>query len=183
MGPHPEMRQHRCSSSAAGRLARFAALAALTGGCAVFGGGSGDEPRDGSPTERQAPPPEPVVVETEPAPSSIEARLRAGDYQGVLAAYAADSTLHADEDATYIAGIAAAMSGHEGYDPRRAATLFQRLLRQHPDTPRRPEIELYLDLLGRERDLRSLVGRLDRELKQLKAIDLGQAPGEGDAEP
>jgi hypothetical protein len=169
--------------SAPARFALLVAAATLASGCAVFGGGAGDEPRDGSPAERQAPPPEPVAAEADPAPSEIEARLRAGDYDGVLAAYAADSTLHTDEDATYAAGIAAAMSGHDGYDPRRAAELFQRLLVEHPDTPRRSEVELYLDMLGRERDLRSLVGRLDRELKQLKAIDLGQAPGEGEAKP
>ena len=109
----------------------------------------------------------------------MEARMRAGDYEGVLAAYAADSTLHTNEDATYRAGVAAAMSGHPGHDPSRAAALFERLLREHPDTSRRLEIELYLDLLAREQDLRATVGRLDRELKQLKAIDLGKAPEDG----
>lgn len=183
MGPHPENRQHRCRHSPLARLALLVAVTTLASGCAVFGGGSGDEPRDSSPAERQPPPPEPVAVETEPVPSEIETYLRTGDYDGVLAAYAADSTLHRNEDATYAAGIAAAMSGHDGYDPRRATALFQRLLGEHPNTPRRPAIELYLDMLGRERDLRSLVGRLDRELKQLKAIDLGQAPGEDEAKP
>jgi len=109
----------------------------------------------------------------------MEERLRAGDYETVLAMYAADSTLHTNEDATYRAGVAAAMSGHAGHDPRRAATLFERLLREHPNTSRRLELELYLDLLGQNRDLRSTIGRLDRELKQLKAIDLGQAPEDG----
>jgi len=111
---------------------------------------------------------------------SMEERLRAGDYETVLATYAADSTLHTNEDATYRAGVAAAMSGHPGHDPRRAATLFERLLREHPNTSRRLEIELYLDLLNQNRDLRSTIGRLDRELKQLKAIDLGQAPKDGE---
>lgn len=110
----------------------------------------------------------------------MEERLRAGDYETVLAMYAADSTLYTNEDATYRAGVAAAMSGHPGHDPRRAANLFERLLREHPNTSRRLELELYLDLLGQNRDLRSTIGRLDRELKQLKAIDLGQAPENGE---
>jgi len=166
------------------RSRRVVALAAVTmaAGCAVFGGGSGDESRDPSPATEVVRPRMPPPDEADPklAAGSIEERMLAGDYEGVLAAYAADSTLHANADAIYAAGVAAAMSGHPGYDPRRAATLFERLLREHPTTPRRLEVDLYLDLLARNRDLRATIGRLDRELKQLKAIDLGQAPEDGE---
>ena len=173
MGPNPCLSKRR-------RSRRAVALAAATvaGGCAVFGGRSGEEPVAASlPTEEVRPRmPPPEEADSTPLPGSMEERMRAGDYEGVLAAYAADSTLHSNEDATYRAGVAAAMSGHPGHDPRRAATLFERLLREHPDTSRRLEVELYLDLLARSRDLRATIGRLDRELKQLKAIDLGRTP-------
>lgn len=159
-------------------LAVALAAATVAGGCAVFGGGSGEEPAAASPATEAVGPrmPPPEEADSTPVPGSMEERMHAGDYEGVLAAYAADSTLHTNEDAMYRAGVAAAMSGHPGHDPRRAATLFDRLLRDHPDTARRLEVELYLDLLARSRDLRATIGRLDRELKQLKAIDLGQAP-------
>jgi len=177
MGRNPDMSRirHLCHAAA------FVAVVAVAGGCAVFGGGGGDEPGDPGPAVQavQVPEPEPADTTIEPRLGSMEERLRAGDYGTVLATYAADSTLHTNEDATYRAGVAAAMSGHPGHDPRRASNLFERLLREHPNTSRRLEIELYLDLLSQNRDLRSTIGRLDRELKQLKAIDLGQAPEDG----
>lgn len=178
MGRDPYMSKRRLAD----RAVALAAAATMAGGCAVFGGGSGDEPGDVSPATEAVRPRTPVPDETDPKPAagSIEERMLAGDYEGVLAAYAADSTLHTRADATYAAGVAAAMSGHSGHDPRRAATLFERLLREHPNTPRRLEVNLYLDLLARNRDLRATIGRLDRELKQLKAIDLGQAPENGE---
>lgn len=113
---------------------------------------------------------------TRPPKGSMEERLLAGDYEGVLAAYAADTTLHDDELATYRAAIAAAMPGHAAHDPRGATALFARLLERHPDTVYRSEAELVVDLLARQQELRAAIGRLDRELQQLKAIDLGQQP-------
>lgn len=109
---------------------------------------------------------------------SMEERLLAGDYAGVLAAYWADSTLHADENAIFRAGIASAMPGHRAHDRRRAIALFTDLLGRHPTTERRPVIMLYLRLLEQETDLRATIERQDRELKQLKAIDLGVQPPE-----
>ena len=110
----------------------------------------------------------------------MEERFEARDYAGVLAVFDADSTLHDGEDELYMAGLAAAMAGHPGHDPQRAARHFRRLLELHADTRWRPEAELYLELIARERELRTTIDRLDRELRQLKAIDLGQSPEEED---
>lgn len=163
------------------RSVAFVAVAAATAtaGCAVFGG-SAEEGRPESPVIEQEG--EAAGASTDSAAArgetrpSMEERMLAGDYEGVLAAYGADSTLHEREEPVYRAGIAAAMPGHAGHDPFRAARLFQRLLERHPDSAHRAEAELYLDLLARERELRATVERLDRELRQLKAIDLGREP-------
>lgn len=159
------------------------ATAALAVGCSVFGGGPNgdagtpassaverDEPASG--TESSA-----SLDESADSPgASFDERLLAADYESALAIYAADTTLHSNEDATFRAALAAAMAGHPAHDPDRAVELFNRLLERHPDTSRLFEVEVYLDLLARERELRAAVERLDRELQQLKAIDLGQAP-------
>ncbi|HSM08860.1 MAG TPA: hypothetical protein VLA33_07560 [Gemmatimonadota bacterium] len=113
-----------------------------------------------------------------PPDASFDERLLAGDYESVLAIYAADTTLHTTERATYHAALAAAHAGHPAHDPDRATELFGRLLERHPDTEHRFEAEVYLDVLARERELRATVRRLDHELQQLKAIDLGQAPAD-----
>lgn len=158
--------------------AAILAAAALSG-CAVFGGGGGGEeparpdpaaahPVDGA-TEAEDPP---------EASSPLAGLMLAGNYEGVLAAYAADSTLHRDEAATWRAGLAAATAGHPAHDLARAQTLFQRLITEHPDSDHRLEAELLVQLIGRERELRTTIGRLDRELSQLKAIDLGQQPAD-----
>ena len=160
--------------------------AVLAAGCSVVGGGPGSDA--GTPA---SPPPDREEAEespfgaTDPAESdgpsappdaSFDDLLRAGDYASMLAIYAADTTLHANEQATYLAALAAARTGHSAHDPDRATRLFGRLLERHPDTTHRFEAELYLDILARERELRATVRRLDRELQQLKAIDLGQVP-------
>lgn len=166
-----------------GRASELTAVLAvfLSGGCAVFGGsggeaGSAESPAD--PVDAAARADTPADTATAPANGSMEERLLAEDWEGVVAAYAADSALHADEEATYRAALASAMSGHAAHDPRRAERLFRRLLEEHPHTSYRLEVALFLDLLSRQQELRATVGRLDRELQQLKAIDLGQEPVE-----
>ena len=164
------------------RLARAGAVILATGalpGCAVFGGGGGgDEPARPDPVAVE--PVDPSAEADDPTETSapLAGLMLAGDYEGVLAAYAADSTLHRDEAATWRAGLAAATSGHPAHDLGRAQALFQRLLTEHPDSDHRLEAELLVQLIGRERELRSTIGRLDRELSQLKAIDLGQQPAD-----
>lgn len=165
------------------RHAAVTALGAalLSGGCAVFAGGSGSDVGSADPgaaaVDTVVLPPDTARVRS---PGSTSDRLAAGDYPGVLAAYAADPDLQAEEEATFHAAIAAAMGGHPRHDPRMAVALFGRLLEQHPDSPRRPAVVLVLDLLTRQRELRAANERLDRELQQLKAIDLGQAPVDSD---
>lgn len=157
--------------------------AVLAAGCSVFGGqpNSDTEPPPAPPAEREEPASGATgssAADNPPPSASLDERLLAGDYESVLAIYAADTTLHANERATYMAALAAARMGHPAHDPDRAVELFDRLLARHPDTAHRFEAEVYLDILARERELRATVRRLDRELQQLKAIDLGQAPAD-----
>lgn len=166
------------------------ATSVILAGCSVFGGGPGSEATtpasppsaeqdvstdDGRATELGATPAAPV--------RSIEERLLAEDYEGVLAIYAADTALHYDESATYRAALAAAVSGHPAHDTARATRLLHRLLERHPDTERRFEVEVYLDVLAREREQAATIRRLDSELQQLKAIDLGRAPAGANGRP
>lgn len=156
--------------------------AVLAAGCSVFGGQptSDAETPASQPAERERTQASETTESSEPDASppsaSFDERLLAGDYESVLGIYAADTTLHGDERATYRAALAAAATGHPAHDPDRAAQLLGRLLERHPDTEHRFEAEVYLDILARERELRATVRRLDRELQQLKAIDLGEAP-------
>ncbi|MFW6088292.1 MAG: hypothetical protein ACODAB_00980 [Gemmatimonadota bacterium] len=166
------------------RAPKLACLVAglLAAGCSVFGGQPNSDAETPTGTAEQPAAASEVTRSSEPdsrSPSAaFEERLLAGDYERVLALYAADTTLHGNERATYVAALAAARTGHPAHDADRAIELFGRLLERHPDTAHRFEAEVYLDLLARERELRATVRRLDRELQQLKAIDLGQAPAE-----
>lgn len=168
------------------RVPNLACLVAvvLAAGCSsVFGGQpSSDAETPAEPAAERETPASETTESSEPDSSSptasFDERLLAGDYESVLAIYAADTTLHENERATYQAALAAAQRGHPGHDPDRATELFGRLLERHPDTEHRFEAEAYLDILARERELRATVRRLDRELQQLKAIDLGQAPAD-----
>jgi len=157
--------------------------AVFAAGCSVFGGAPSSDAGSpaGPPEEEEEPASVPGSVSesddaTMPVGALLEERLLAGDYESVLALYEADSVLHSNEDATFRAALAAARADHPAYDPERAWELFNGLLERHPDTSRRFEVEVYLDILARERELRATVRRLERELQQLKAIDLGQAP-------
>lgn len=166
------------------RLILITAFVLATGGCAVFGGGAGEDvgtPEPSAPATGGQPSSE-AAQDTAPArpEGTMENLFAAREYAGALALFEADSTLHTGEDELYLAGLAAAMSGHPRHDPRRAAAHFRRLLELHPDTDWRPEAELYLEMIARERDLRATIDRLDRELRQLKAIDLGEQPEEVD---
>lgn len=160
--------------------------AVLAAGCSVFGGGpnADAETPASAPVEREEESTSGAGGSSEdgspssPAAVSLGERMLAADYESVLAIYTADTTLHSDEQATFRAALAAASTGHPAHDPDRAAELFNRLLERHPDSSLRLEAEVYLDILARERELRAAVRRLDRELQQLKAIDLGQAPAD-----
>lgn len=171
---------------AGARAPKLACLVAaiFAAGCSVFGGQPGSDAGTAvsPPAERHGTPAETIEASEEPdsppPAASFDERMLAGDYESVLAIYAVDTTLHTNERATYLAALAAARAGHPGHDPDRATELFGRLLERHPDTEHRFEAEVYLDVLARERELRATVQRLDRELQQLKAIDLGQAPAD-----
>lgn len=182
MGRAPELTRNRWTRARLSRGSTAVLAVFLSGGCAVFGGTGGEAGTPGSPADpSDGPTPAAAPADTilsPPANGTMEERMLAGDWEGVVALYTADSTLHKDEEATYRAALASAMSGHDAHDPRAAERRFRRLLEEHPDTTYRLEVELFLDLLTREQELRATVDRLDRELQQLKAIDLGQEPVE-----
>jgi hypothetical protein len=100
----------------------------------------------------------------------------AGDYAGAVRAFLADPALAADESALFRAGVASAMPGHRESDNIRALDLFTRLLVEFPVSEHRTTVRLVLGMLEEEAALRRSNSRLERELEQLKAIDLGDGP-------
>lgn len=163
---------------------RIAACVAVVSAASAAAAACGASRASGQ-TETTPPPPAAnadasTAPDTTPAlpTGSMEERLLAGDYAGVVAAYWADSTLHDDETAMFRAGLASAMPGHRAHDRRRAIALFTDLIGLYPGSEFRPSVALYLRLMEQENDLRATIDRQDRELKQLKAIDLGVQPPE-----
>lgn len=107
---------------------------------------------------------------------SLDELFEAGDYAGVVRAFAADESLGRSERSLYRAAIAAAMPGHSGHGRARALELLTRLLTDHPDSDYLAEARLVIALLEEEAALLRANGRLEQELEQLKAIDLGEGP-------
>jgi hypothetical protein len=107
---------------------------------------------------------------------SIDELFEAGDYAGVVRAFAADESLGRSERSLYRAAIASAMPGHPGHGRARALGLLTRLLTEHPDSGYLVEARLVIALLEEEAALLRANGRLEQELEQLKAIDLGERP-------
>ena len=100
----------------------------------------------------------------------------AGDYAAAIRAFLADTTLASRDTAVFHAAIASAIPGHAAHDPDRALSLFTRLLAEHPNSDYVAETRVIMDLLEDKEALRRANKRLQRELEQLKAIDLGQQP-------
>lgn len=57
-----------------------------------------------------------------------------GDWVGAAAVFESDSVLQQDPDALFRAGLVYARAGTEVYDPPRARTLMEEILRRHPDS-------------------------------------------------
>jgi hypothetical protein len=112
------------------------------------------------------------------SPSDLDRNFDEGRYLEVARAFEADSVLHDDEGALYRTGVAFALPNSEVRDPARARQLFDRLLRLHPQTTYRQQTEWLLAFLDREEELGEEVRRLDAELEELKAIDLGRTPAD-----
>ncbi|MFQ5529337.1 MAG: hypothetical protein ACE5FP_03235 [Gemmatimonadota bacterium] len=109
-------------------------------------------------------------------PRTMSEMYEAGDLAGTVRAFLADSTLAGDESAVFRAAIASAMPGHSESDNIRALDLFTRLLVEFPESRHRTTARLVLGMLEEEAALRRSNGSLERELEQLKAIDLGERP-------
>ena len=116
-----------------------------------------------------------VVVPATGTPSMDEL-YEAGDYAGALRAFQADASLGMQEKSLYRAAIASAMPGHSGHGRSRALGLLTRLLTEHPESDYATEARLIIALLEEEAALLRTNGRLEQELEQLKAIDLGEGP-------
>lgn len=110
------------------------------------------------------------------APHTVREMFEAGDFAGTVRAFMADSTLAALESTLFRAAVASAMPGHRESNNIRALDLFTRLLVEFPESQHRTTVRLVLGMLEEEAALRRSNGRLERELEQLKAIDLGDRP-------
>lgn len=110
------------------------------------------------------------------SPQTMEEMYEAGDYAGTVRAFVADPALAADEFALFRAAVASAMPGHRESDNTRALNLFTRLLVEFPASKHRTTVRLVLGMLEEEAALRRSNSRLERELEQLKAIDLDDGP-------
>ncbi len=110
------------------------------------------------------------------SPQTMQEMYEAGDYAGAVRKFLADPALAADESALFRAAVASAMPGHRESDNIRALGLFTRLLVEFPDSERRTTVRLVLGMLEEEAALRRSNSRLERELEQPKAIDLGDGP-------
>lgn len=118
----------------------------------------------------------PAVGASAPNDRSMDELYEAGDYAGVVRVFQADESLGSRERSLYRAAIASAMPGHGGHARARALTLLTRLLTEFPESDYVVEARLVIALLEEEAALLRTTGRLEQELEQLKAIDLGEAP-------
>lgn len=110
------------------------------------------------------------------APHTVREMYEAGDFAGTVRAFLAEPALAADESSLFRAAVASAMPGHREFDNIRALNLFTRLLVEFPESRHRTTVRLVLGMLEEEAALRRSNGQLERELEQLKAIDLGDSP-------
>ncbi len=110
------------------------------------------------------------------SPQTMQEMYEAGHYAGAVRKFLADPALATDESALFRAAVASAMPGHRESNNIRALDLFTRLLVEFPDSDRRTTVRLVLGMLEEEAALRRSNSRLERELEQLKAIDLGDGP-------
>lgn len=125
-----------------------------------------------------------VDVGAEPGPAGIDTHefsrlFREGRYASAIRVFEADPALRESELALFRAGVAYAMPASRAHDPIRARRLFRQLLSRYPDTVYRDAAEWLTALLNREIDLRRTIGELERELEELKAVDLRELPEEG----
>ncbi len=92
-------------------------------------------------------------------------------YPEAVAEYAAWLAEHGDappaDHVVFRLALARLSTGSRVYDPEAARALLARLVRDFPDSPYRPAVEL---ILGWRRDL----DRLREQLEELKKIDLGE---------
>ena len=94
-------------------------------------------------------------------------------YAEAVAEYTAwlaeNATAEAADHVVFRLALARLSAGSGVYDPEAARALMARLVRDFPDSPYRPAVEL---ILGWRRDL----DRLRDQLEELKRIDLREAP-------
>lgn len=113
---------------------------------------------------------------TESDEHPMDELYEAGDYAGAISAFVADESLRQDERSIYRAAVSLAMPGHAGHSRARALGLMTRLLTEYPDSDYLTEARLVIALLEEEAALIRANSRLEQELEQLKAIDLGERP-------
>lgn len=99
------------------------------------------------------------------ATSRFQAHVEHGRWTEAADTFAADTSLHANPDALFAAGLLFGTPGRPTYDPERARGLLRRLVADHPRSAQAREAAVLIPLLDQVLALRE-------ELRQLKEIDL-----------
>lgn len=100
---------------------------------------------------------------------AMEPTLSPEQYVEVARTFEADSTLHVQERALYLAGLAYALPESPAYDPRRAMQIFDRLIALYPDSPgavHAAHLQQLHRALGQSEEA---LGRLEREVASREA--------------
>ena len=117
----------------------------------------------------------PGANDATPGSGEFNRLFEEGRYARAVALFEADSSLHSAQHALFRAAVAYSLPDGGTHDPRRARELFGRLLELYPGTAYRDEATWFTDLLALEEELRRQIGRLEGEIEELKAIDLGMS--------
>ncbi len=145
-------------------------------GCASSGA---IEPNVGMPQAQESPPRVEAAqppVEAAPEPRPFDLFFDTGDWTQAIAAFDADSSLHADEQALFRTGLIRAMPGRPTFSPARARTHLQQLLELHPESSHKGAAEVILELVGELDESAAALAALGEQLERLKAVDLKAPP-------
>lgn len=115
--------------------------------------------------------------------NQFDSFMEAGQYDAAVAAFARDSSLHHDPEASLQVAELYATPASSFYDRDRAITMLDEWLTRYPENPDRYRAELGLNLLTETKRLDNLVARQDslalRQAKDLTAAGVTRDTLEG----